>query len=106
MSADPIVRFDGKRTPWRVRAEACDGRYQVATCSMFGKVHYTVIDHQEQVRGPLNVIGGGMGIFTTKGPDGKIDEVVAMLEGRYPDGIALGTWEVSHRNRVTLVVTR
>jgi hypothetical protein len=88
------IRFDGKRTSWLIRAQTEDGRYQVATCSMFGRVYYTVIDHHENVRGPLNVIGQGMGIFTTKGPDDAIDNTVSMLES--------GGFEVSHRNRVAL----
>lgn len=89
------VFFDNKRTSWRVRAQTADGRYQLATASMFGQVFYTVMDFTEDVRGPINVIGGGMDIFTTDGPDEAIDEAVAMLE----DG-----WEVSHRSRVPLFI--
>ena len=92
----PLLLFDGKRTPWRVRAAACDGRYSIATCSVFGRVLYTIVDWQEKIRGPLNIVGQGMGIFTTSGPDPAIDETVRLLEE--PDG----GWEVSYRNRVPL----
>lgn len=111
------VRFDGKRTTWRVRAHAAGGRYVIATCSMFGDVYYTVMDRLEEVRGPLNVIGGGVGIDTTDGPDTGIDAAVRMLEAR-PDPIHAEydglpydpeewdtSWEVSRRNRVRLDIT-
>lgn len=39
------VRFDGKRTSWLVRAATKDGRYVLCTCSLFGRVHYTIIDN-------------------------------------------------------------
>jgi hypothetical protein len=94
------LQFDGKRTSWLVRATACDGRYSIATASMFGHVWYTIIDTNEGIRGALNIIGGGMGISTTAGPDPQIDECVAMLEDRDD------TWEISHRRRVPLNVTR
>lgn len=100
------VQFDGKRTSWKVRAFACDGRYALATAGMFGKVLYTVMDSDEGIRGPLNVVGQGMGIFTLDGPDENIDEAIAMLEGRYPEEIANGHWGVSHRNRVPLIISR
>lgn len=99
------VRFDNKRTSWRVRAETDDGRYFLATASIFGRVYYTVVDLRENVRGAINVIGGGMSIDTTDGPDEHIDKAIAMLEGRYPKDIGRGYWEVSHRNRVPLNVT-
>ena len=95
------LQFDGKRTSWLVRATACAGRYSIATASMFGRVYYTIIDVQENVRGPLNVIGGGMGIDTISGPDDQIDEVVKRLEGD-----DLTQWEVSHRSRLPLNITK
>jgi hypothetical protein len=89
------VRFDGKRTSWLVRGATKDGRYVLCTCALFGKVHYTIVDNLLGIRGPMNVIGGGLSIFTTSGPDEAIDRAIAMLE-------ADGGWEVSHRNRVRL----
>lgn len=100
---DDRLRFDGKSTSWLVRAVNTDGRYAVATASLFGRVAYTVLDFEDGVRGPLNVIGWGMGIDTTSGPDPQIDEVIAMLDGT---GAWKGnTFEVSHRNRVPISIT-
>lgn len=91
------LRFDGKRTSWLARAGTQDGRYLLCTCAMFGKVFYTIIDFREQVRGPMNVIGGGLGIFTISGPDPAITDAIERLESN--EG-----WEVSHRNRVRLKI--
>ena len=89
-------RFDGKRTAWNVRGHARDGRFTLATCSQFGDVYYTVIDWAENVRGTVNVIGGGLGIETNSGADPAVIDALEMLEGSF---------EVSHRNRVPLVVS-
>ena len=113
------LRFDGKSTSWLVRAESDDGRYTLATASFgFMGVAYTIIDHQENVRGAINVIGGGgMGITTTSGHDPEIDRVIKMLRpypddyfDGYPDGRPVDHeepygYEVSHRNRVPLRIT-
>lgn len=108
------LQFDGKKTSWLVRAT--DDKYALATCSLFGNVWYTIIDETAGIRGPLNVIGNGMGIFTTSGPDSAIDEVMLMLRPalpwteeqleakRRPSDISRG-WEISHRNRVLLNIT-
>lgn len=92
------LRFDGKSTSWLVRAVTTDERYAVATCSLFGAVHYTATDHIEGSRGPLNVVGGGMGVFSTRGPDEGVDDAIRLLESG-------GGWGVSHRNRVRLNTT-
>jgi hypothetical protein len=96
------VRFDGERRTWLVRATACEGRYAIATSNRFGTVLYTIIDRDENVRGPLNTLGGGLGIKTTSGPDPEIDAAVARLEGAGEWG---SQWKVSERNRVPLVIT-
>ena len=111
------VQFDGKRTSWLVRGTAMDGRYAVLTGSLFGEVYYTIADRLHEVRGPLNVIGGGVGIETTSGPDVGVDDTIRRLEGRPsrfdvehhgkdPDGWDGGLWEVSQRNRVPLIITK
>lgn len=116
LSVGDRLRFDGKRTSWLVRATAQQGRYAIATATLFGDVHYTIIDRLNDVRGPLNVIGGGMAIATTEGPDEGINETVRRLEARPsplaiategadPDGWDFGQWEVSHRYRVGLNIT-
>lgn len=76
---------------WTVRATA--RRYVLCTARIEGEVCYTILDAEQGVRGPLNVIGWGMGIETTSGPDRQVDEVMHMLRDR---------WEVSHRNRVPI----
>lgn len=117
MTPGDRVRFDGKATSWLVRATAAAGRYAVCTASIFGAVHYTVIDRAEQVRGAINVIGYGLGIDTTRGPDAGVDRAVQMLEhrpnlqlhpGADPDGWdpLERAWGISHRNRVPLRITR
>lgn len=111
------LEFDGKSTSWLVRATACRGRYAIATASIFG-VYYTIIDRLLEVRGAMNVVGGSVGIDTRSGPDTGIDQAVHMLEGRprhiesefYGDPYDPDAWghpyEVSHRNRVPLNITR
>jgi hypothetical protein len=66
---------------------------------MFGRVYYSVLDLREQIRGAVNVIGGGLGIFTTEGPDESIDDAVRMLQSKNEFGY---DWVISHRNRVQL----
>ena len=97
------VRFDGKSTSWLARAATRDGRYLLLTASMFGKVYYTIIDWQQDIRGAMNVIGHGLDIFTTSGPDPAIDEAIAKLQG--DNDWHLDQWEISHRNRVSLRIT-
>lgn len=73
----------------------------------------TVVDRLEGVRGAVNVIGHGLGIDTTSGPDTAVDRAVRMLERRsdtelHPDADPDGwdplelAWGISHRNRVPL----
>jgi hypothetical protein len=113
LAVDDRVRFDGKRTSWRVRGHTASGRYTVVTASFFGEVAYSIIDWEDDVRGALNVIGGGMGIDTTSGPDPAIDETIGRLEEGERDvaeaeaagAISSGHWAVSHRNYVPLNIT-
>lgn len=104
------VRFDGKATSWLVRASARDGRFDIATASLFGQLYYTIIDHAEGVRGALNaVFGVPEEIVMRQGSDAGIDALAKMLDGTY--GLDEGeepveTWEVSHRNRVPLNITK
>ncbi|GAA1812599.1 hypothetical protein [Nesterenkonia flava] len=93
------LQFDGKRTGWLVRGITENGRYALATASMFGDVYYTIIDESAGVRGAMNIIGGGLGIKTISGPDPDIDEAIEQLEtGEYG-------WGISHRNQVRLNIT-
>jgi len=103
MNVGDRVRFDDSATSWLIRAEARDGRYHIATCALFGRVYYTILDHHAGVRGPLNIVGQGMGITTLAGPDEGIAETVRLLE----EVSELGSyeWEVSHRNYVPLRAT-
>lgn len=94
------VRFDGKTTSWLAREGTSDGRYLLCTASVFGKTVYTIVDFDEQVRGPLNVVGHGMGIHTTRGPDPAIVETLDRLDQPGDQ------WCVSHRNQVPLQITR
>ncbi|WP_028474078.1 hypothetical protein [Nocardioides alkalitolerans] len=105
LAVDDRLRFDGKATSWRVRAVSDDGRYVLATASLFGDVAYTILDWEQGVRGPLNVIGGGMGIDTTSGPDEQINKTMNMITGT-DQALAASTWEVSRRNRVPIAITR
>jgi len=111
------LQFDGKKTSWLVRAT--DDRYALATCSLFGQVYYTIIDENAGIRGAMNIIGGGLGIFTTSGPDPAIDKAMQMLRPARPwteEELAAGSrpaadwseggWEISHRNRVALNITK
>jgi hypothetical protein len=108
------VQFDGKRTSWLARAATDDGRYTLLTASMFGDVYYTIIDWQQNIRGPMNVIGWGLGITTRSGPDENIDKAIRMLRPSPPfeEGETSRPWdgdcgfEVSHRGQVALRVTR
>lgn len=110
---DSKLRFDGKATSWRVRAHTTSGRYTLCTASLFGQVLYSIIDWTEDIRGAMNIVGGGLGIFTTAGPDEAIDEAIEMLEEGEQfeadcaaDGsIPSGQWTVSHRNQVPLNIT-
>lgn len=90
------LQCDGKATVWLVRGVADNG-IALATAAFFGKVSYTLIDMAHGVRGAMNVIGGGLGIDTTRGDDPNITEAIAMLNNG--SGI-------SHRNRVPLNITK
>ena len=98
------IRFDHKRTVWYVRALIPERNMVLATCAMFGTVYYTICDFNEQMRGPMNVIGGGLSIFTNQGPDPAVDEAAARLRQKMP-GFDEWDWEVSYRNRVPLRIT-
>lgn len=91
------VQFDSKRTSWLCRAVTKDGRYTLLTSAMFGDVYYTIIDHERRIRGPMDIIGWGLGIFTLRGPDPAIDEAIRKLEEDH--------FEVSRRGQVPLVIT-
>lgn len=107
-----FLDFEGR---WLARAATTDNRYVLLTTQAALteeqaeyyalptgslQVHYTIIDWRTYHRGPMNVIGGGLGIETLSGSDGQIDKAIAMLQE--PDE----TWEVSHRNRVPLAIAR
>ena len=96
------VRFDNKQTAWFVRAVIPERDMLLATCTIFGKIYYTIVDFGEDVRGAMNVIGGGLGIFSRHGPDPAIDKAVENLRARIFDQ---WRWGVSHRNRVPLKIT-
>jgi hypothetical protein len=89
------VRFEFRGPWWLARAATEDKRYVLLTARIDGAVCYTIIDHSQWRRGAMNIIGGGMSIFTTSGPDEAIDEAIQMLAS--DDG-----WEISHRNNVLL----
>ena len=110
---DSRLQFNGKRTSWRVRANTSDGRYTVATAYYFGKLAYTIIEWGAQIRGPLNVIGGGVGIFSSAGADPAIDRLLEQLdegtsiraEAEAAGAHCSGEWSISYRHRVPLEVT-
>lgn len=91
------LQIDGKATTWLVR-DVADNGIALATASLFGQVHYTLIDVTEAVRGALNVIGGGLGIDTSKGDDPNIAEAIELIND--------GGFGISHRNRVPLNITK
>jgi hypothetical protein len=107
------VRFDGKRTSWLARAASEDGRYLLLTAALFGQVAYTIIDWEKAIRGPMNVIGWGLGIDTLSGPDEAIDGAMLMLRPLepFPPGVSSRPvteprgFEVSRRGQVPLTVT-
>jgi len=84
------VRFDGKSTSWLVRAESEDGRYQVATCAQFGKVHYTILDRAEGFRG-LEI--ASVSVDTLRGPDRNIDKILEMLR-LWTEGVSPFRWTI------------
>lgn len=111
-----LVSFDGKRTRWLARAASEDGRWTLLTAQMFGKVFYSIIDWRRAMRGPMNVIGWGLGIFTVAGPDEAIDHAMEMLRPYPPlaegETLVLGDlndgprgFELSHRGEVRLDIT-
>jgi hypothetical protein len=114
-----VLKFDGKRCCWLVRAKTKDGRYAIATNKVSNRVSYTILDFKEGIRGPMNVIGWGLGIFTTSGADEAIDEAIHMLESSlaekeqyfrdHPENVGKviysRQWEVSHRNRLEIRIT-
>jgi hypothetical protein len=108
------VRFDDKRTSWLARAVTPDGRYLILTAAMFGDVYYTIIDWDQDIRGPMNVIGWGLSIDTTSGPDEHVDKAIEMLRpwpqsppdgGPIPLDDGLYGYEVSRRGEVPLRIT-
>lgn len=112
LTAGDRVKFDHERRSWLVRGVTPDGRYALVTSPHGETVMYTVIDREESIRGPLNVIGGGVGIRTSKGPDQKVAAAIDMLLPKTPlpaDG-AVRPYErrgftVSQHNRVDLMIT-
>lgn len=112
---DSVVFLQEPQLQWLARAATADNRYVLLTtvsplteeeAEEHGlpvgsrQVRYTVIDWHAYRRGALNVIGGGLGIETTSGPDEQIAEAIAMLSE--PGG----GWELSHRNWVRLAIAR
>lgn len=86
------IWFDEERQPYKVRSR--NARFVVCTKPYNPRrtVIYTVVDLDENVRGPENLVFG-MGAET----DDDCNEMIARL----------GTeTEVSHRNRIPLRVTR
>jgi len=55
---------------------------------------YTVIDWATRQRGPIDIIGGGIGLRSQSGEDPVITDTLAGLEA--------GEWELSHRHRIPL----
>lgn len=79
---------------WTVRAE--DDRYVILTMPTKQSkkwLLYTVIDWERDVRGPINLIGGGWGIQEETDYAEKLQELID------------GEVEVSWRNNVPLFVT-
>lgn len=111
--------FDGRRISWLARADSEDGRYTLLTSAMFGKIFYTIIDWSRTMRGPMNVIGWGLGIDSKSGPDEAIDEALLMLRPYPPAGDPwwnidetarhvdddLRGYELSHRGEIPLRIT-
>jgi hypothetical protein len=90
------LQFDGKKTTWLVRDKAKNG-ISLATCSIFGQIYYTLIDQTAGVRGAMNVLGGGLGIETTKGDDPEIAAAIEMIDD--------GGFEISRRRSCPLNIT-
>jgi len=103
------VKFAEEKRPYVV--QACDSRYAVCTKPFNPRrtVLYTVIDLEENVRGTENLIFG-MGAETKE----QCEDMLDRLNGRPDSGdrSLLGTayeqaptrTEVSHRNRIPLVI--
>lgn len=92
------IWFLGESQPYRIRARG--ERYLVCTkpFNLQKTVLYTVVDLVEGVRGTENLIFGA-----GAESDQDCQEMIARLEG---EGTSFGNTEVSHRNRVPLVVMR
>ena len=84
-----------ERRWWTVRAHA-GARFVIATRQASfqpaGEQEYTVLDLEQGIRGPLNVVGWGYECTTE-------DEIAKMAAE-----LAAGEWEISHRNNLQTVV--
>ena len=87
------IWFKGERQGYTV--QACNGRYSVCTKPFNPKktVLYTVIDHQEEVRGTENLIFG-FGAETRQ----QCEEMLERIRKQET--------EISHRNFVALDITK
>lgn len=101
--------FEEQKKKWTVRATS--ERFVVLTSRGFGAdLLYTIIDWDREVRGPVNLIGGGYGIFKHNVME-KSEELINDLHGElvllhnedgtpeYSSGV-----EVSYRNNVPIKI--
>ncbi len=82
---------------WTVRAASSSGRWTLLSAPSGEKrwpTAYTVIDWTTRHRGPIDIIGGGIGLTSQSGDDPVITDTLAGLEA--------GEWELSHRHRIPL----
>ena len=96
------IWFFGESHPYRIRARS--ERYLVCTkpFNLQKTVLYTVVDLVEGVRGTENLIFG-MGAESDQDCQEMIERLEGKQAGKFPGAEAT---EVSHRNRVPLVVMR
>jgi len=82
---------------WSVRAASSSGRWTLLSAPSGEKrwpTAYTIIDWTTRQRGPIDIIGGGIGLRSQSGDDPIITDTLAGLEA--------GEWELSHRHRIPL----
>ena len=75
------IKFEGDRCWWTIRAE--NDRYQILTRQADfkpkGEVFYTIVDREEGIRGPCNLIGQGWG-FDAETLDADAKSLLEALE--------------------------
>jgi len=113
LKAGSKVKFLSEKRPYTVQAS--DERYAVCT-KPFNPQHtvlYAIIDFEENVRGPENLIFG-LGAETRK----QCEDILDRLNGRLDSGsreligtelerhICINQTEVSHRNRIELDIEK